>query len=462
MATKVEQLARFCVEADLDRISDEALEQLKLRVLDSVGVAIGALNAEPMRAVRDHTDELAGKPLASCLAGDRTAPDRAAFHNGALVRYLDYMDSYLAPDETCHPSDNLAAVLAAGEYADASGERLLAALAVAYQVHARLSDEAPVRDRGFDHTTQGAFAAAAGAAKAMGLDAQPTAHAIAIAATANVALRVTRTGRLSHWKGLAYPHTAFNAVHAALLARRGITGPREVFEGNKGFEHTIAGRFNVDWQSEDLERATKTIIKKYNAEIHAQSALEAALTLREDNDLDPSRIDRVNVETFGVAHRIIGGGEEGDKTAVRTKEEADHALPYMIAAALLDGALGPDQYQPQRIAADDVQQLLRRVEVNEDPAFSERFPNAMPTRLTITLGDGSTLKREQNDYEGFFTRPMAWERVREKFDGLARPYTTDAWRDQLDQAVAGLEDIAARDLGAMLRTVRPAPKKEHQ
>ena len=137
------------------------------------------------------------------IGGNKTAPDRAAFYNGALVRYLDYNDSYLAERETCHPSDNLAAVLAASEYIKGSGRNFLGALAVAYQVQCRLSEAAPVRSRGFDHTTQGAYAVAAGVSKALNLDAQPTAHAIAISGASFNALRVTRTGLLSNWKGLA-------------------------------------------------------------------------------------------------------------------------------------------------------------------------------------------------------------------------------------------------------------------
>jgi len=110
---------------------------------------------------------------------------------------------------------------------------MLTALAVAYQVQCRLSDVAPVRAHGFDHTTQGAYAAAAGVARALGLDQAATANAVAIAGTAFNALRVSRTGALSNWKGLAYPNTAFGAVHAAFLAKRGITGPLEpVNEGS--------------------------------------------------------------------------------------------------------------------------------------------------------------------------------------------------------------------------------------
>src|SRR5262249_27173630 len=202
-------------------------------------------------------------------------PARAALPTSAAVRYLDFNDSFMAPGETCHPSDNLGAVLAAVEFAGGDGRDLLVALAVAYQVQCRLSEVAPVRARGFDHVTQGAYAAAAGAARGLGLDAAATANAVAIAGTAFNALRVTRTGSLSNWKGLAYPNTAFSAVHAAFLARAGITGPAEVFEGNKGFKEAIAGPFSINWAHEDLEAVRRTSIKRFNAEFHAQAGLRA-------------------------------------------------------------------------------------------------------------------------------------------------------------------------------------------
>jgi 2-methylcitrate dehydratase len=349
--TEVQDLARFVERARLRDMSDVAVEQLKIRVLDTLGIAIGALDAAPIVAIRKLTAALGGRPLATLIGGGRTAPDRAAFYNGALSRYLDFMDSYLAKGETCHPSDNLGAVLAAAEMRNASGADFLAALAVAYQVHTRLSDIAPVRDKGFDHTTQGAYAAAAGVAKALGLAAKQIANAIAISGTANNALRVTRTGALSHWKGLAYPNTAMAATLAALLAGHGITGPEAVFEGNKGFKETIAGPFEIDWSKEDLERVRLTILKKHNAEIHAQSALDAALDIRARQEFLAAAVRAVRLKTFEVAHQIIGGGEEGDKRIVRTKEEADHSLPYMLAVALIDGAVQPEQYAPERIAA---------------------------------------------------------------------------------------------------------------
>ncbi len=178
--TRVEQLAAFIVRASYDDLSEEARLALKIHVLDALGCAIGAMEGLPVRILRTQIENFGGTPLVTLIGGGKTAPDRAAFYNSALVRYLDYNDSYLARNETCHPSDNLGAVLAASEYTRADDKAFLSALAVAYQVQCRLCDVAPVRARGFDHTTQGAYAVAAGVAKALGLTQEQTANAIAI------------------------------------------------------------------------------------------------------------------------------------------------------------------------------------------------------------------------------------------------------------------------------------------
>ena len=448
--SRSEELAAFVERAEWGDISPAAREALKIRVLDSLGCALGAIQGEPVRMIRRDINEFGGNPLCTMIGGGKTSPDRAAFYNGALIRYLDFNDSYLASGETCHPSDNIGAVLAASEYAHATGRQFLTALAVAYQVHCRLSDEAPVRARGFDHTTQGAFASTAGVAKALSLPAPRIANALGISGTANNALRVTRTGELSHWKGLAYPDTAFNGLRAAFLAMQGMTGPREVFEGNKGWCQTIAGDFLLEWPKENLERILRTIIKKYNAEIHSQSALEGMIELMRERGFAGNDIDRIRIDIFEVAHLIIGGGVEGDKTIVRTKEEADHSLHYMVAAAALDGQMMPAQYEPERITRSDVQSLLRRVNVVANPEYSRRFPDEHCCKITVTLRNGRFFTKEKVDYEGFHTRPMSWERVTEKFEELAENALGDHRRREIVDAVKRLDGIAVKDLVALL------------
>jgi 2-methylcitrate dehydratase PrpD len=163
---------------------------------------------------------------------------------------------------------------------------------------------------------------------------------------------------------------------------RGVTGPREVFEGNKGFIEAIAGPFEIDWQQEDLESVRHTILKRYNAEIHSQSAIEALLELRAEHGLTGTEVERIELDTFQVAFDIIGGGEEGDSYHVRSKEEADHSLPCLLGVALLDGQVLPEQYLREGITAEDVQQLLRRVDVRPDADLSRRFPTQHSARVT--------------------------------------------------------------------------------
>jgi 2-methylcitrate dehydratase len=446
----VDELASFVVSAEYNQLSEVARIQAKIRVLDALGCAIAAMNADSVRMIAAQNAEFGGNPLCTLIGGGQTAPDRAAFYNSALVRFLDFNDSYLAKGETCHPSDNLGAVLAACEYAGGTGRDFLTALSVAYQVQCRLSDVAPVRAKGFDHTTQGAYALAAGVSKALHLDQVKTGNAIAISGTAFNALRVTRTGALSNWKGLAFPDTAFGVTHASFLAMRGITGPREVFEGNKGFMDAISGHFSIDWSQENLEKITETVVKRYNAEIHSQATIEGVLELKHEANLAASEITRIGVETFDVAYNIIGGGEEGEKFTVRTKEEADHSLPYIVAVALLDDQVLPPQYLPGRIRQNDVQTLLRKVKIIPRAEFSQRFPAEMPCRITITLNDGRQFIREKRDYEGFRTRPMQWKSAVSKFEQLTQPHVSPDLQQSIIDRVLNLERFNIKDLTKLL------------
>jgi 2-methylcitrate dehydratase len=479
-SSQARELAGFALSAKLEDLSPRRLDALKIRVLDGLGCALGALAVErragaaeedhPTRQVRAYVEAMGGAPRSTLFGGGRSSPPLAALYDGYLVRYLDYNDSYLAPGETCHPSDNLAPLLAVAEDAGADGAELLVALAVAYQVQCRLSDVAPVRDQGFDHTVQGCYAVAAGAARLLRLDLERATQAVAIAGTAFNALRVTRTGLLSHWKGLAYPNAAFCALHATYLAAAGITGPEQVFEGNKGFMHSIAGPFEIDWRRERLDRVERSILKRYNAEIHSQSTLEALSDLRDEHGLRAHDVESVEVSTFDVAHKIIGGGEEGDKTRVTTKEQADHSLPYMCAVMLLDGEVTPRQYEPDRLSSEAVQSLLRRVHVRPDAALSRRFPEELPSRVSVVLRDGRRYMKEKRWYRGFHREPMSWEDVGRKFHALAAgdsrvspdqretsagaaPQASEVTRAAILETVAGLEQRATAELTALLARV---------
>lgn len=451
--TVVEEMAAFVVRTSIESLSEASRLQLKIRILDTLGCALGALDATPVRSVKQFVTDFSPNGPCTLIGGGWSAPDRAALFNGALVRYLNFNDSYLAPGETCHPSDNLGAVLAAAELAHADGRTLLTSLAVAYQVQCRLSDEAPVRQHGFDHTTHLAYSVAAGASRALSLDVRCTANAIAISGTALNALRVSRTGTLSQWKDLAAPFAASAATQAVLLAQRGITGPSELIEGNKGFMQAVAGSFSIDWSREGLDRIDRTIVKRYGGDVHAQTAIEAALALQRKHGFVAEEIRRVDVDVFAIAHRIVGGGEDGDKTLVFTKEDADHSLPYLIAVALIDRTVLPTQFAPRRVQRADVQALLCRVTVRALPSYSRRFPQEAPSGITVTLHDGRVFANSMSDFPGFHTRPQTWDDVFDKFRTLADGRVLVPRLADIAAAVYDLENIRVTKLTELLRTI---------
>ncbi len=448
--TTTEELARFVQDVSIDGFTADTQEELKKRVVDSIGIGIDAVGHAPVDVVLQTVQR--ANPGGDCTLWGRSvtaSPVGAAMHNTALTRYLDFMDSFLAPGETPHPSDNIGAVIAAAEYVDASGEDLLEGVGVAYEVQGELAWNAPVRDKGWDHVTHTVISATCGVAKLLDLDVETTRHAIGIAGTAHNALRVTRTGGINEWKGIAAANAARNAVYAALLAQDGMEGPMNLFDGQKGWKQVISGEFTVDLDV-GCPRVHDVMTKRYVAETYAQSAVEGVIELAEQADLDGSRVELIHLETFAGAKLIIGGGE-GDRHTVETKAEADHSLPYMLAAALLDWEMGNAQYAPDRITRDDVQYLLRHVTVEENEAFTERFEaGEMPARVTVELEDGTTHVVEKDAFEGHPTNSMDWDRIETKFHDTASTRFDADRRDAVVQTVRNLEDHVVDDLITLL------------
>jgi 2-methylcitrate dehydratase len=423
-----------------------------------MGCAIGALGSEPPRAVRRTVEAYATAEHGPCtlIGGGQSAPDRATLVNGALVRYMDFMDNFLAPKQTCHPCDTFAAVLAAAETRGLSGREFLTAMAVAYQVFCRLIEEAPVQEAGFDHTVQLAYGVAAGVARALGLSVEQTAHALALAGASAQGLVITRAEYLSNWKGLQSADVAMSAFTCVLLAREGITGPLQVLDGKEGFSKAFRHEVRIDWQREALDVILRCSIKAYNAEVHTQPVLEAVLALREQHQLAGrlAEIERIGVEVFKQAYDITGAGEEaGNKYDVCTKEQADHSLPYLVAVALLDGEVTPRQFTSERIARQDVQQLLHKVRTLRDDELTRRYPEETPCRVIIELTDERAVAREASDWPGFFKRPMSCNQVRDKFDALTAAHADAAQRDAIAQLVDDLEETPVRSLTACLEAV---------
>src|SRR5881398_3358894 len=238
-ATLAERLADFAAALRFEHLPAAAVHEVKRRVIDSVGCALGAWRTEPCAIARRVVARFSATNGATLLGTRHAAPpDWAAFANGCLVRYLDYNDTYLSK-EPAHPSDNIPAALAAAEAAGATGRELITAILLAYEVQCRFCDAASLRAHGWDHVTYGAFSTALASAKLMKLELEKTRHAVNIAGVGCAAMRQARVGELSHWKGVAFANAARHGVFSALLARAGMTGPGPIFEGEMGFEKQL-------------------------------------------------------------------------------------------------------------------------------------------------------------------------------------------------------------------------------
>lgn len=443
--TTVQQIAAFATGAHT--LAPDARERLKLSVLDTLGCALGALGAGPVQAVRSVVESFGGSGLCTVIGGPPSAPDRAAMMNGSLVRYLDFMDNYARPGEVCHPADNFAAVLAAAEHADLGGAEFLTALAVAYQVQARLLD-LPTMRAGVNYTTPLAFSVAAGAGRALGLDADRAAHALALAGVGAVSCAVIQAEPVSQWKGLSSGEAASRALHNTYLARAGVTGTLGVFDGPFGIFHLVDAELEHDWSREALDAPLKTSIKKHNAEFQSQTAVDLAVELR--GKIGDASIEKVVLEVAEGAYNVIGGGTYGPKVECHIKEQADHNLEYLVAVALLDGEVWPPQFTAERINRADVQDLLRKVEVRPNEAFTKRIGGEMPVSLAIEQAGGGTIRGEKTSYRGFHTDPMSWVEVRAKFDRLTEGKVPRTLGDAIAGAVAELEAQPVKALTALL------------
>lgn len=418
------RLADYANRLTYDHLTPAAIHETKRRFIDSFATAVGAMPADAYAIAKRAAGRVSGNPGASILGGGTTSPEWAAFVNGLLIRYLDFNDTYLSL-EPAHPSDNLAAVLATGEAVNAKGKDLITAAVLAYEIQCRFCDAASLRKHGVDHVTYGAISSAVASAKLMRLEVGKIVHAIGIAGVCNIALRQTRSGELSMWKGCAFANAARNGIFAATLAADGMTGPAPIFEGDLGFFRLVTQEafepalFGGETGNSDGFMMNKTYIKFWPAEYHSQSAIDAALQLRKELGGDVSQIQRIDIDTFEACYNIIGKYPEA--WAPRTRETADHSLPYCTAAAFMDGDVYLETFDESRFTDPKLVALTAKVKVRLDDELSKRYPRGIPNRLTITLSNARQLVKEVEFPRGHAGNPMTDAEVEAKFRRAVEP-----------------------------------------
>jgi 2-methylcitrate dehydratase len=461
---KTQQIARFALQCSYEDVGKENIDQLKRHLLDAVGSLIHATSKPSIKKLVKQLAEMGEGGKCKVPLLESLPYDRAAQLFTALIRYPDFMDNFLGKEATCHPSDNIGALLAIAQYKNATGKEFLTAMAVGYQVECRLIEELPLMKKGIDHTVLLAYSIVAAVSRLLGLTVDQSAHALGMAGCSINSMVTSRAAYTYEWKGFASSLDALDCINITMLAAQGITGPIAIFEGPKGVKDVFDMELDYDWSKENFELISKCILKKYNAEVHAQSAIETALLLKQQHGFTADEIEKIAVTTFITAYHIIGSGNYGDRKIVHSKEQADHSFFYLIAVALIDGEIYPEQFEPRRINKPDVQELLQKITVDTgfplhkpvmvagllDP-YTQAYPKKMKTKISITLKNGTNFTAEQDDYHGFFTRPFSWQDTIDKFKRLTGATINEKRKDLIVQLIKKLDQ--ENDIGGLLKLI---------
>ncbi len=312
----------------------------------------------------------------------------AALVNGTTARYPELTDIYHFPGSYGgHPSDVVMPAIAAAEYAHASGRELITAIVLAYEIYLRISDQLAGRDvkeMGFDHTTFACLGSAAAAGKLFGLTAPEFSHCISMAVVPNVILRQVRLGDSSMWKAVASGHAARAGVFAAMLARAGMEGPHLPFQGEAGWcDHVAHQRFTLDaLGGGDVPfKILDTRLKHRPAGGAGISSILAAEKVAPLKNLNG--VKHVSVELYQLAKDAMATGAH--RWHPRSRESADHSVPYLVAATLMDGTVTLRSFNDAHLHNPELHALIEKIEVAENANSRVRMSNGRSSTARVSL-----------------------------------------------------------------------------
>ncbi len=450
MDKTTQRLADYVTGLTFEQLSAGAVHETKRRLIDTIGCGIGGYSSAPAAIALKMAAENSGKPPARVLgSGTTTSIEMAAFANTVMIRYLDCNDTYISKGSG-HPSDMTGACLAVADAYRASGKNTLLSIVAAYEVFTALADVVGLRERGWDQGVFVVLGSAAGAAKLLGLTSGETADALAIAITSSIPTRQTRAGELAMWKGCATAAATRAGVFSALLAHKGMTGPTAAFEGKHGLWEQVTGPFELGRLGGEgapfgIERAN---LKFFPSEFHSQAPLWIALNLRSQVRVDD--IEAIDVETYYTAYSEIGS--EPEKWQPKTRETADHSLPYLLAVGLTDGRIDAESFSDERIRDPALRSLMQRIRVSENQDFTREFPAKLVTRIEVTTRAGQKLIETAAYPKGHAMNPLNDADLEGKFAGLTQRVLPPPRRDALVKALWDVDQAA--DIGRIIELTR--------
>lgn len=446
-------LATYSADLKYEAIPSDVVHKAKALLLDTVGCAIGGYSSEPAKMAR----LMAGRindcwmPATIIGSGAQSSLELATFANGVMLRYLDINDGFDTNKMGAHPSDNFGPILTCADAAHINGKDLITAIVLAYEVYCRLGDCINPADRGFDHAVATVISSTVAISRLLGLTPQQTEQALNLAIAPNMALGQTRVGEISMWKACATAHAARNAVVAALLAKEGMTGPSPIFEGRHGMFEVVTGPFRLDPFGGDGRpfRIMDANMKRYPCCQLAQTAVDAAAKLASKLH-NTDDIVGVKVATFNKAKDVMAS--EPEKWHPKTRETADHSMPYVVAVALMYGTLGVRHFNNDYLNNALLVDLMQKIQVEETEEYNKLHPGSKPNRVDVITTDGAKLSEFVKYHHGHHLDPFTDQEIQQKFHSLCGELLSPTQENQLFSLVWNLEEI--QDTSIILKLLK--------
>ena len=423
METITGTMARWAASLRYEDLPPAVVHEAKRYLLDSLGCALGGLRQEDAGIMLETLEEVGGTgPCGILGTGRRTDAVSAALANALMIRVMDYNDIYWQQDPS-HPSDIIPAALAAAELMDADGRDLIVGIVLGHEFEMRFCEAAipGLRERGWHHATLTAFVAPIVAGRMLQLTPAQIQHAIGISGSRHATLGAVTAGKLTMMKNTVDPMATQSGVLAALLARRGYTGPEHVIDGKEGLVHVFGPEWDLDVLTRDLGsdwRILRCGMKAYPTEALTHTPISAVLELIHTHQLSPAQIEEVHIRSLARAADILADPSKYDP---RSKETADHSLPYCIAAAIVDRQVTPAQFEQDRIMDAEIRAQLAKVIVVADPEIEAAFPALQRTVVTIRTTSGASHTCALDYPKGNPRNPLTDAELEVKYEALAAP-----------------------------------------
>jgi len=455
MTTISKQLAQFAVDLSYENLPPDVVHEVKRYLYDSIGCAYGGYHTRDVNIIRDIYVQMGGKKEATVFGfGDKVPAVNATLINSLMIRALDFNDIYWKEDPS-HPSDLIPAALATGELVNVSMKEAIVAIVLAYEFEQRLCEFAVpgIREKKWHHATLTQFVSPIVAGKLLNLDVNQMVNAIGISACHNHTIGCPTAGHLTMMKNTVDPMAVQAGVFAALLAKQGFTGTEDIFEGKEGFMNV----YGPEWEKEKLVgglgdsfKIKECSMKAFPTEALTHTHLSATLKVMEENEIKPEEIEEVVVTTIARACDILF---DPNKYEPKTRETADHSLPYCIARVILDGQITTASFTETKINDPRLKHLIHRIKGEASEEFEKMFPEKQPSRVVFRMKNGLQFSAYLEYSKGDPREPMTLEDLETKFNALSENLLTSKDQKVIQELIFSCEEIdSVRDFMDQLPT----------